>query len=210
MKKLFILFLLLISAVAYVNAQQGDPQQGYHEHDGFYLSMCLGPVFGPITDDLGSYTMDFSGVGAQFDFKIGGRISQNLLLHATLVSSAVSGPKVTYSNNTTYQASNDMTLGEATLGVGLTYYIMPSNIFFSGSLGIGNFSIQDVNNHTNITTHMGFSMQLKVGKEWWVGKNWGLGVGITYGKTNLTNNSGGISEKLDSNRIGILFNTTFN
>lgn len=40
MKK--ILFILLLSSCfTFVSAQEG-----YHEHDGFYLSMSLGPVFG--------------------------------------------------------------------------------------------------------------------------------------------------------------------
>ena len=48
-------------------------------------------------------------------------------------------------------------------------------------------------------------------KEWWIGKKWGLGVGLTYSKTKLTNEPGNeIVEKLNSNRFGILLNATFN
>ena len=87
-----------------------------------------------------------------------------------------------------------------------------SNIFLSGTGGLGNFSIIDSDDSkNNVSTQHGFSMQLKIGKEWWISKNWGFGVGLTYGKTNLTNRpSEGIVEKMDSNRFGILFNTTFN
>lgn len=54
-------------------------------------------------------------------------------------------------------------------------------------------------------------MQFKLGKEWWVSKNWGFGLGLTYDKTYATNDPGaGEMEKLESNRFGILFNTTFN
>ena len=67
------------------------------------------------------------------------------------------------------------------------------------------------NSDNDIITEGGFSMQLKLGKEWWVSKNWGLGIGLTYGKTNVTNEpTNGEMEELSSNRFGILFNTTFN
>ncbi len=104
-----------------------------------------------------------------------------------------------------------MSLGEAMIGGGITYYIMPSNIFLSGSLGIGGFTLIEDDNNTNVSTDNGFSMQLKVGKEWWVSKKWGLGVALTYGKTKLTNKPGGsVEERMNSNNLGILFNATLN
>ena len=69
------------------------------------------------------------------------------------------------------------------IGGGITYYIMPSNIFLQGSLGIGNFNLIDNDKKTSVSTDRGFSMQLKVGKEWWISKRWRLGVALTYGKT---------------------------
>jgi len=205
MKKSIITLLILMSILS-INAQEG-----FHEHDGFYLSMSLGPVFGNIKDDMGSVTMDITGTGMQFDFKIGGRISENLLLHGTIISSVLPGPTVKLSNNTTFQTSNSMSVGEAMIGAGLTYYVMPSNIFFSGSVGLGNFTILDDKNDIDVSTQRGLSFQVKLGKEWWISKNWGFGIGLTYSKTNLTNKpDDGTSEKLDSNRFAILFNTTFN
>lgn len=206
MKKVLILCLVLF---CFYKLQA---QEGYHQHDGFYLSMSVGPLFGSVTDDLGSNTLDMRGTGAQFDFKIGGAIKENLILHATLISNTLPGPSIKVSNNSSVKSSDNLTVGEAMFGVGLTYYMMPSNIFISGTIGLGNFSIIDSqDSKNNVSTQRGISMQLKFGKEWWISKNWGFGVGLTYGKTNLTNEPGdGIVEKLDSNRFGILFNTTFN
>lgn len=212
MKKILIV-ILIISGVSAVRAQDVlKSMYGYHTHDGFYLSMSLGPVFGTITDDMrGAYKMDMSGTGGQFDLKIGGAIQENLILHATLISNGLSGPTIKVSGGDPMKASDNMNVGEAMIGGGLTYYLMPQNIFFSGSVGIGNFSIYDSKSDNNVSTQHGFSMQLKVGKEWWISKNWGFGVGLTYGKTALTNNpGGGVEERMNSNRFGILFNTTFN
>lgn len=212
MKNLIISVIFLLSGL-YSFAQTNDKtlDEGYHRHKGFFLSMSLGPNFASISDASGSnFDYKFTGTGAQFDLKIGGAIKENLILHATLISNTLSGPKIT-SFGASQKSDNSLTIGEGMIGAGLTYYVMPSNIFLSGSLGIGNFTLDDTSNKTNISTDRGFSMQLKVGKEWWVSKKWGLGVALTYGKTNLTNKpSNDVNEKLNSNNIGILFNATLN
>jgi hypothetical protein len=202
------LFILIFSIC---NAQFREQRQdyGYRQHNGFYLSMSLGPVFPSISDKLaGNYDYVYTGTGAQFDLKLGGAIQENLILHATLTSNSLVGPTVK-SDGQSMKASNNVTLSESMIGVGLTYYVMPSNIFLSGSLGLGNFSTQDTNNNNNISSDRGFAMQLKVGREWWVSSRWGLGFAITYGKTTVNNkiDAGGI-EKMDSNNIGIVFNAS--
>ncbi len=212
MKKLEILGLFII-IVLNCSAQEIDRAQeaGYRQHKGFYLSMGVGPNFTGVTSEVvGDYNLKFTGTGAQFDIKIGGAIKENLILHATISSNTLSGPEIT-SGGSSQNGSNNLTLGEAMIGGGLTYYLTPSNIFFSGSMGIGGFTLIDDDNDTDISTDAGFSMQLKAGKEWWVSKRWGLGVALTYGKTKLTNTPGGsVEELMNSNNLGILFNATLN
>ncbi|MDP2234952.1 MAG: hypothetical protein Q8J88_00840 [Bacteroidales bacterium] len=193
-----------------------NAQETQRQHKGLYLSLGLGPVFGNIEDFVkdntaGDYTLSMSGVGINFDFKIGGAVQENLILHATVTSSALPGPTITIEGNSSIKASDNMSVGEAMIGAGATYYFMPSNIFISGSAGIGNFSIINEDEKINISTDRGLSFQLKAGKEWWISKKWGMGIALTYGKTNLTNNpEAGLSEKLDSNRFAILLNASFN
>jgi hypothetical protein len=204
MKKLLVLLLLVPGYFI------SSAQEGYHEHDGFFLSMSLGPAFGNVNDKFSGSDLTFRGAGIDFDIKIGGKISQNLLLHATLLSKSMVGPEVSDGSGQSGKISNNVSIGEAMFGAGLTYYIMPQNIFLSGSMGAGNFTVINTDEKINTSTKYGFSFQLKAGKEWWVGKNWGLGLGLAYGKTSLTNDAGGISEQLNSNRFSIVFNATFN
>lgn len=155
MKKLIILSSLLI-IIGNLYAQDA-----IHQHKGFYLSLGAGPVFGNVKDDLGSYTMDMSGTGAIFDFKIGGAVKENLILHAAMISNTMKGPNIKVSNNPSMKANDNLNVGEAMFGAGLTYYVMPANVFFSGTVGIGNFSIIDTeNSDNNVSTQRGFSMQL--------------------------------------------------
>jgi hypothetical protein len=211
-KLLFSLIFLATMAAGY--AQMAEIPQNApdpHIHKGLYLSMSLGPVFPSISDEaVGSYDLKFKGTGAQFDLKIGGAVKENFILHATITSNSMAGPKVT-SGGVSQNTSNNLSLSETMIGGGATYYFMPVNIFLSGSLGLGNFVLIDGDNDSSIKTDRGFSMQLKAGKEWWISRKWGLGVALTYGKTVLTNSpGGGTEEHMNSNNFGILFNATLN
>jgi hypothetical protein len=217
MKKVLILYLILfgfnnLTAQTVLFKNEPPHSYGYHKHDGFYLSMCYGAVFGNILDEYNSTSMDMSGMGSLLDLKIGGAIRENLILHATIISQVIAGPTITIPGEGTAKAPSNFVASEVMFGVGLTYYVMPSNMFFSGTLGYGNFGIMDSENSGNdVTTEKGLSIQLKIGKEWWISKNWGLGVAFTYGKTMVTNTPNmGPVEQLESNRFGLLFNTTYN
>ena len=104
---------------------------------------------------------------------------------------------------------DDISVNELMFGAGVTYYYMPVNLFASASAGIGRFTISNNDNDTRTKTQSGFSFQLIVGKEWWVSNKWGLGAGISYSKTHLTNNVGTSVEILDSNRFSIILSATF-
>ena len=213
MKKLsFSIFLALVALACFAQKPlklKNEP--GYHQHDRFFLSMAIGPDFSSIRDDAGSYgDYKYTGTAGQFDLKIGGAIQENLILHATIISNYMEGPKVK-SGGSSVRAGNDVQISEGMIGGGFTYYVMPQNIFLSASAGIGGFTMTIDNTDYDATTDNGFSFQLKAGKEWWVGKNWGLGFGISYQGTYLTNKpETGVSEKMSSSNLGIHFNATFN
>lgn len=197
---------LLILGIACLGFIPMNAQEGYHKHDGFYLSLSLGGSSGSISDKM-TTTTTFDGTGGALDLKIGGAIKENLILHANISSIAITGPTLT-ENGSSVKATDETSIGQAMLGVGLTYYIMPSNFFISGSVGSGNFS-SIINNKTTSSNH-GPSFQLKVGKEWWVSKNWGLGIAALLNTTNVDNTMNGIAEKVSGTQFGVLFNATFN
>lgn len=200
------ILLLAIVALYFFNAQAQEGRQ----HKGFFLSMGLGPVFGPIhmnSTDEGEY--DMTGTGVSFDFKIGGAVTENVILHATLLSSSLNGPKVKNTSGQFAKTSNNLMMGESLLGGGLTYYFMPLNAFVSGSAGVAYFNIDNQDINYKASTDPGFGFQLKAGKEWWVSKRWGLGVAAFYGHSSVDNQpSNTLREKLTSNRFGILFSAT--
>ena len=216
LKKYFLVVFVFVSLTnnsVSVYGQSEVSNVKYRQHTGFYLSLSAGPAFGTISNQImGGDLEKYSGTGALFDLKIGGALQENFILHATMISTSINGAKVTlpYASG---RLDDNMSINDNMLiGGGLTYYVMPHNILLSGSVGIGNYNITDTkNSDNNRKTDNGFSIQLKIGKEWWIGKRWGLGMALTYGKTFLNNGPyDGIENKFNSNRFGVLFNATLN
>lgn len=208
MKKLCCLLCFMLAVSLYSQSKK----EGYHTHDGFYISPNLGWISGTIkcNEIAGgrNYDMELSGDGLLLDLKIGGTVAENLILHGTIISSAVPEPKITIGGGT-YPSKDNVFIGEVTYGVGLTYYLMPANFYVSGTLGFGCFSFD--NSEDKMQTDKGLSFQLKFGKEWWVSDNWGLGLGLCYYYTTLEYEpENNITDKWSSGRFSLLFSATFN
>ncbi len=214
MKKIFVLSLVLLGALQ-MFAQDYYTPKPYtgRKHRGFYLSMGLGANTTNMTSVSKNYgTSTFKGPGAIFDLKIGGTIGQNLILHATLLSHGVTGPKIEsdFWGIEETKTDNKYNISEGMIGGGLTYYTF-DNFMFSGSLGFGGFTVTDERENYDFTTDNGISFQLKTGKEWWVSPKWALGVAVYYHHTNCLNQKGTFEEeRLKSNNFGIVFNATLN
>lgn len=146
---------------------------GVHEHDGFLLRAALGFGYEGLTidDPLGNTTI--GGAGAFIDIAIGGVIVDNLALNADIFGGMVVSPSVSVDGMDLGDAG-DTTVSVDGLGVGLTYFIMPINIYLAGSAGIGVAGITI--DGTDYESDAGFATNFMVGKEWWVGDDWGIGV----------------------------------
>lgn len=215
MKNMILLSCLLISMPAVLSAQTVP---GTHRHDGFYLSISPGLAFGNTEADLGSAgtwdNLTFRGPGGILDFKIGGAVAENIILSADFISRSVRGPDVETVGGTA-ELDDDVVLSDGTIGLGLTYYVMPANIFFSGTLGFGTFRLQNADDDDNdpVDTKAGLSLHAKVGKEWWVSRNWGLGVALGYGFLGAEHDEDSDADfngDYASHKMYVLFNTTFN
>jgi hypothetical protein len=209
--------LILVSSLGFAQGSaSADVPEGYHIHDGFYLSLNGGPASGVITLNATGVSFkkqEYSGGGFQFDFKIGGVISEeaNLILSFDMISRAISGPTFTqdgFSSVTT----NNITASDVMYGVGITKYFMPSNIFVSTTVGIGKFVVNFSGSQASSQT--GFGLQLKGGKEWWVSDDWGLGVAAGFAYISADDQKEpaypSYSATLSTTKFFVVFNTTFN
>jgi len=159
-------------------------------HDGFFLNFALGFGYQNISYVISDYqykTFDESGAATDIDFKIGGRIMNNMLLHATCTGTTLTESFDGYNKNghkIDYKANMSL------FGIGVTYYFL-ENYLVTGSLGIAQFHAnEDVKIfHGTVTTgfgddiNAGFGFQIGGGKEWWIADEWGIGAtaSILYG-----------------------------
>jgi len=184
---------------------------GWHRHDGFFLRLGFGVgYFGMKAggDDLVSIYGDewrnpkSDAVGMDILFQIGGRVWDNLIVHADFDMAGVFDD---------IGESNSMVRGLA--GAGLSYYWMPINVYASLSAGYAFLELghefrsgdQSSDRLTLVRAHGGgFSMA--VGKEWWVSSNWGLGLAVRFGYSRVV----GDGYECDLWRGGLQFSATYN
>jgi hypothetical protein len=214
MNNLLPALALAALAVLPFSARAQDPF-GAHRHDGFYLSLSPGIGSGStvFSEDFGSADeVTFKGGVGAYDLKIGGAVSENLILSFDIIGSNMPGPDIE-SGSGTFETDEDIVLGSGSIGLGMTYYFMPVNVFLSGTLGVGKLRLREAPLDDDIDSETGLALHFKVGKEWWVSRNWGLGVSGGYGFLGVKNppdNGADYQGEYASHRFYILFNTTYN
>ena len=180
-------------------------------HDGFFLR--LAPGFGSASakiEDSGA-SLEFSGSGSDGDLAIGGRVGNNLLLHATLWGWFIDGPKgeAKAGGGSVSQDVNGQLMMSA-YGGGLTYYMMPTNLYFTGSIGMGTLSSQ-IEDPFKGDSDSGVAYTLGIGKEWWAGNSWGLGLAGSFSYFSAKNKDIVLSDQdWAGPSYGLRFSATFN
>lgn len=175
----------------YAQPMASHPRVGAFEHDGFFLRMNLGVGAGGMAYDErarqtgGLAPVKTRGVVGVFELSIGGRVVENLIVHGTLIAAGMSSNKtIDGVENRTY---DDLATRMVMLGGGVTYYVMPTNLFFTAVLG-GTYLEEERGDERSgrydrirIESGAGVGTALSIGKEWWVGQRgqWGIGAAIT-------------------------------
>jgi hypothetical protein len=199
--------LIVPSMTAFVLAAPSgtvSAEDGAHD-GGFFMRLSSG--FGstsPEASEAGQ-TLELSGDTGDFNFAFGGIVARNLAVHATLWGWAIEDPDEKITGMSTATAKGDLVLGA--IGAGVTYYVMPVNVYLSGSAGIGELWFDTSGIDTESDT--GPVVDLTVGKEWWVGRKWALGVAGGFGWYSL---QGGAfsNQDLDGTSWALRFTATMN
>lgn len=196
---------------------QPPPDPGRHKHDGFFLRLKLGPAYLTAAGEAEAADLHYYGGGAGLSFAAGGAITENLILFGTLYGTSAPGPTVEVDGDG-MAVDDTLNLGSGNLGIGIAYYVMPVNLYFSGSVGVGTTSLESDFDYLIDEPQPGLRLNLDVGKEWWVSDNWGLGAAINL----FWGNSSGIVYFDDGSRrtseevtfqtfsAGLHFSATYN
>jgi hypothetical protein len=205
--RVLITFATLVAALC---PTSNDLQAGPRDHNGgFFLRLSAGGggAASEIKDVNGLFydQFKFSGASGDVNFAIGAIVTPNLALHGTLWGWSLNEPDVEIDGVDQGSASNtDLSLGA--IGAGLTYYIMPANIYLSGSLGLGSLSLDTGFGEGD--TDAGIVIDATIGKEWWVGNRWGLGAAVGLGLHAIP---GGVdSQDWEGGSVALRFSATYN
>ncbi len=203
MRKTTIAAVAAVTFAALVFPIASHAGGGPKDHRGFFLRMTAGGLYASTGADdyeLASILGDFdaSGWGGDFTLALGGCVSENVALHGSLFSWSISDPDVEIEN--LGEGELDGTVSMSAYGGGITYYMMPANVYLSGNVGLGFFTVDSEGEDE--TSDPGFAMDLSIGKEWWVGNSWGLGLAGAFGYHSIEDFSGW--------NAGVRFTATFN
>ena len=190
-------------------------QTGIHEHDGLFLRMLLGAGYAELIEKnvMGS-DLKFSGPTVPLRFQIGGEFLKNLIAYGEFGFASQTNPEMEWPGHS--GSTSDVSVSVGDLGIGITYYMMPVNFYFSLS-GLYS-SVQLEYNNTKSESEIEFDningINVMVGKEWWVGAQWALGVTLYgyYSDMNVQATIEGINYEYFSRNysIGVMFSATYN
>jgi hypothetical protein len=157
----------------YVPYTPGQAPPGFHQHDGFYLRMFMGPGFTSASSSVTGTDVKVHGGGIGLGIALGGAVADNLIIYGELIGNEASGPDVEV-GGTRASTSHDTSAGITGIGPGIAYYFMPLNFFLSATLAGAKYHVSQ-NGDTVGETNWGGAISLMIGKEWWVSHNWGIG-----------------------------------
>ena len=152
--------------------------------------------------------MSFSGLSGNTTLGIGYAVVENLIINLDIFANTVTDPTVEIDGRDVGEVDAEVTI--TNIGVGATYYIMPTNVYLASSIALAEGSVKS--GRVAIETDTGYGINVAIGKEWWVSDNWGIGVAGQLFHTVLPDENLITGEVFDfkTTSIAILFSATFN
>ncbi len=175
-------------------------------HEKFYLRFLAGMGSGNIVLSYIGSDMVFSAVSGLFHFQIGSEIAENLVLFGDFGGFSLTEPTVEWQGLPS--TAKDTDISSFGIGAGLSYYIMPADIYLSGSFLLSQVILES--DDIEAEGKMGPGVFICIGKEWWVGKKWGLGIAGFFENawTKDQSDNQGYQAPIKSRAFGVAFSAT--
>ena len=162
---------------ATVEVAAAEDNTGVHTHDGFFLRLVGGSMaLGMASERNDGSEMAIASAGGAFEASVGAIVAENLALHLDFLSADGEATWSESHDDVVFGRNQDVDLKG--VGIGLTRYFEPSNVYISASVMSAWLSAPSVDEEKTVsmTTSYGGMLTLRAGKEWWVGDQWGLGI----------------------------------
>ena len=201
---------------AYVEApapSRGGYAPRSNDHTGLLVRLSLGIGGGAVNEDWnGGSTLKSSGGAALYSLAVGGAVSPNLSLGGDLFGFGLNEPNVSYGDYD-YGKQKNSSVNVGGIGFNATYYVMPANVYLSGTLGVVRIARSNWSSSgASVTTKddsSGLGLSLMVGKEWMVSREWGLGVAGQFITASTSKTESGTDVNVGSTAAGVSFTATY-
>jgi hypothetical protein len=162
-----------------------------NRHLGVQVRALVGPALLYAFQDVGPGESGTTrGVGAAFEVALGTMVSENLALNMDLV--------LARSADAEHGVLTDTNFSAVHFGAGVTYWLMPANVYLAGSIGLARSSIEgspvhlDIELPTNEQSKIGVGAHLAIGKQFWLSRRVGLGATLSLLSSAAANPAAGL------------------
>lgn len=197
----------IIAALLFTSTAASAQEYNEHVHDGFYLRLQVGGGYLRAAASDVSPTIAVKGPSANINAEIGFALFNNFILYGKFYGAASPNPSIQVGDLSMDNLGDEWSQNFGAVGLGVTYYIMPANIYLSGAITYTQLSISERNEKV-AETDLGGGLHLGIGKEWWVSKNWGLGIGAELALGRIRDE--GSSDNWNVTNVAIVLSATYN
>jgi hypothetical protein len=158
-------------------------------HMGVQLRGLVAPAYLHASQRIGDEDTTIEGAAIEFQLALGAMLSEALALNMDLVMAHAPAAEHGVLQDTVFTALH--------LGAGVTYWLMPANVYLAASLGLARSSVEgtpvriDIEVPTSDPSKVGPGLHLAVGKQWWVSQRVGLGATLSLLSSLCSNPVGG-------------------
>lgn len=195
----YVLLLLLLDGLAWTPAvaRAQQPDAGPRVHEGPQLRVSLGGGGLYAYQGLPGGSDEISGGSYALDFALGEMVLDRLALQLDFAIMHAPGAARGVLESTRFTALN--------LGVGVTYWVMPHNVYLAGALGLSSSAVQASSLHVADeeipdieASGVGLGLHLSAGKQWWISQRTGLGLSLSMLALSMPNDLG---DQADPRRV---------
>jgi hypothetical protein len=163
-----------------------------------------------VEDPSSSDELTFAGAAGGSTIDIGGSLGDNLAIFGRLRNAAIVDPTV-WLNERELGSAESIVVSQTMVGIGISHYIMPLNLYLGAAVGFALISIDIEQNGNDLSaeSNLGAGLDLEIGKEWWVSDNWGLGLAARLSLARVRESDD--SETADSSALylALMFSATY-
>jgi hypothetical protein len=162
---------LLAASAASAQPAPAGGEDDVHRHRGLFVRLDGGLGYLRSSSMLNGEDASLSGLAMSLGFSLGGNVREDLSVFGHAAISSAPGPSASLGGSS---GGSDAWLNLVSVGPGVSYYFMPSNVYVSAVLSLTGLFAAGKNRSGN--SEVGLGARFAVGKEWWVGDRWGIGV----------------------------------